>query len=123
MPYTDLTTKNFNETIDNNEIVMIDFWAEWCGPCKKFAPIFEKAADNNTDISFAKVNTEEQQAIAKYYGVYSVPTVIVIRDGIIVINQEGMLSEAALDDLIKHVKSIDMDKVREDLDKDEEDDA
>lgn len=123
MAYIDLTTKNFDETLENNEIVIIDFWAEWCGPCKKFAPIFEKVAGNHSDITFAKVNTEEQQSIAKYYGVYAVPTVIVIRDGIIVINQEGMLSESALDDLIKDVKSLDMDKVREDLDKDDEDDT
>ncbi|MEN8304276.1 MAG: thioredoxin [Campylobacterota bacterium] len=119
MSYIDLTTTNFNETMDNKEIVFIDFWAEWCGPCKKFAPIFEKAAASNPDICFTKVNTDEQQAIAKYYAVYSVPTVIGIRDGIIVINQEGMLSEAGMDDLIKHVKSIDMDKVREELESEE----
>ena len=83
MAYTDLTTETFNETLDNNEIVIIDFWAEWCGPCKQFAPIFEKVAEDNPDITFAKVNTEEQQVLATQYGIRSIPTLMVVRDGII----------------------------------------
>ncbi|PHR54230.1 MAG: thioredoxin [Arcobacter sp.] len=122
MAYLDLTTKNFNETLDNNEIVIIDFWAQWCGPCKIFSPIFEKVAENNSDITFAKIDIDDQSVIAKHYGVLSVPTTLIIRDGIIVRNKEGMLPEETLNELIKSAKALDMDKVRADLDKAEEDD-
>ena len=121
MAYMDLTTKNFDETLDDNEIVIIDFWAEWCGPCKQFAPIFEKVAENNPDITFAKVNTEEQQALADRYGIRSIPTLMVVRDGIILLNQGGMLPEEAFGKLIDHVKGLDMDQVREEMAKDEDD--
>ena len=123
MAYINLTAKNFSETLDTNEIVIIDFWAEWCGPCKQFAPIFEKVAENNPDIVFAKVNTEEQQAVADQYGIRSIPTLMVSRDGIILLNQAGMLPEEAFAKLIAHVKGLDMDKVREEMaQKEDEDD-
>ncbi len=121
MAYVDLTTKNFNETLDNNEIVIIDFWAPWCGPCIQFAPIFEKVSENYPDVVFAKLNTEEQQAISAQYGIQSIPTIMVVRDGIILLNQAGSLPEEAFGKLINHVKGLDMDKIREEIAKDEED--
>ena len=121
MAYIDLTTKNFNETLDNNEIVIIDFWAPWCGPCIQFGPIFEKVSDQFPDVIFAKVNTEEQQAIGTQYGITSIPTIMVVRDGIILLNQAGALPEDAFDKLISHVKGLDMDQIREEMAKDEED--
>lgn len=120
MAYTDLTTQNFNETLDDKNIVIIDFWAEWCGPCKQFAPIFEKVAAKNPDITFGKVNTEEQKAIASQYDVFSIPTLVVIRDGIVLLNQAGMLPEETFDKLITHVKGLDMDAVRKEMDEEDE---
>ena len=97
MATKDLTTKDFNETLDNDEIVIIDFWAEWCGPCRQFAPIFEKVAEENPDVTFAKVNIDEQPSIANEFGIHSVPSIMVSRDGIILLNQAGMLPEEAFD--------------------------
>lgn len=122
MAYIKLTTKDFNETLDKNVIVIIDFWAEWCGPCKQFAPIFERAAENYPDVTFAKVNTEAQQALADQYGIRSIPTIMVVRDGIILLNQGGSLSEEAFPKLIDHVKRLDMDQVREEIANNKEDD-
>ena len=122
MACVDLTRQNFNETLDNNEIVIVDFWAPWCGPCIQFAPIFEKVSQEYPDVVFAKVNTEEQQTLGTQYGVHSIPTIMVVRDGIILLNQAGSLPADAFDKLITHVKALDMDSVRAEMAKDEEDD-
>lgn len=122
MACIDLTTKNFNETLDSNEIVIVDFWAPWCGPCIQFAPTFEKVSNEFPDVVFAKVNTEEQQALGAQYGVHSIPTIMVVRDGIILLNQAGMLPEDAFGKLIDHVKGLDMDEIRAEMAQDEEDD-
>lgn len=115
MAYIDLTTQNFNEVLDTHEIVIIDFWAEWCGPCRQFAPIFEEASEKFPDVTFAKVNTEEQQAIAAQYGIQSIPTVMASRDGIILMNQAGTLPPEAFGQLINQIKALDMDKIREEI--------
>ncbi|CAA6824017.1 MAG: Thioredoxin [uncultured Sulfurovum sp.] len=118
----DLTTKDFNETLDKEGIVIIDFWAEWCGPCKQFAPIFDRAAEKYPDVTFGKVNIDEQKAIATQYGVHSVPTILVSRDGIILLNQGGSLPEEAFPQLIDHVKALDMDEIRAEIAKEDEED-
>jgi thioredoxin len=112
MATVNLTLDNLKDTIENNEIVFIDFWAEWCGPCKMFAPVFEKAAEANPDIVFAKCNTEEQQQLAMEFQVNSIPTLAIFRDNIMLFKQPGALPGNALDDLIKQVKELDMDDVR-----------
>ena len=115
MALENLTAENFNEKIGENSIAIIDFWAPWCGPCRSFAPIFEKVAEENPDILFGKVNTEEEQAIAGEFQIRSIPTVMVIKEGIIVFNQAGMLPEEALKDIIKQVRELDMDMVRAEI--------
>lgn len=110
-----LNAENLNATIDNHSIVLMDFWAEWCGPCRMFGPIFEKAAEKNPDITFAKCNTEEAQDVAASFGVSSIPTLAVFRDQILVYKQAGALPAPALDDLIKQVRALDMDQVRKEI--------
>jgi len=115
MAYINLTTENFTETIETNETVIIDFWAQWCGPCQQFGPIFEKVAENNPDIKFAKVNTEEQKELAGQFGIQSIPTLAIIKEGVLVLNQAGMLPEESLNDVIRQAKELDMAKVHEEL--------
>jgi thioredoxin 1 len=109
------TKENFSEIIENNDIVLIDFWASWCGPCKAFAPIFEQAAKDNPDITFVKVNTEEQQELAGYFQIRSIPTLMAFREKIIVFSQPGMLPESAVKQLISQLKELDMEKVRQEI--------
>ncbi len=107
-----LTQANLEETLSRNDIVVLDFWAGWCGPCRMFAPTFEKVAAKNPAIVFGKVDTEAEPALAAAFDIRSIPTLMVFRQGIIVFMQAGMLSEPALDDLLSQVKALDMDQVR-----------
>jgi thioredoxin len=109
------TKENFSEVIENNDIVLVDFWAPWCGPCKSFGPIFEAAAEANPDITFVKINTEEQQELAGYFQIRSIPTLMAFREKIIVFAQPGVLPASAIEQLISQLKELDMDKVREEI--------
>ena len=119
MATTELTSENFNDTIHNNNIVIIDFWAEWCGPCKSFAPTFEASSENHTDVIFAKVNTEEQTELAQACQIRSIPTLMLFREQILLFNQAGALAPSQLEDILGKVKELDMDQVRASLDKEE----
>jgi thioredoxin 1 len=107
-----LTKDTYETTIRENDIVLIDFWAAWCGPCRMFAPIFDEAAAENPDLVFAKVDTEAEQELASTLGIMSIPTLAIFREGIPVFAQPGALPRAALDDLIAQVRALDMDEVR-----------
>ncbi|MDD5250170.1 MAG: thioredoxin [Rhodocyclaceae bacterium] len=110
-----LTTDNFKETISGNDIVIIDFWAGWCGPCKSFAPTFEAESEKHADIVFAKVNTEEQQELAAAFNIRSIPTLMVFREQIILYSEAGALPPAALGQLVEQVRGLDMEAVRKDI--------
>lgn len=119
MATVELTQDNFNQTVEDNDIVLLDFWAEWCGPCKTFGPIFEKVSEQHEDVTFGKIDTDEQQALGAAFEVRSIPTIMAIRDGVMVFKQAGVLPEAALEDLIKQVKDLDMDDVKKEIEEHE----
>jgi thioredoxin 1 len=108
-----LTNDTFDETVASGSIVLVDFWASWCGPCRMFAPVFEQASDEHPDIVFAKVDTEAERELAGRFGIMSIPTLMAYRDQILLYAQPGALPKAALDDLISQVRALDMDKVRQ----------
>ncbi|MFZ4179589.1 thioredoxin [Streptomyces sp. SudanB66_2053] len=108
----ELTKENFDQTVTDNEFVLIDFWAEWCGPCKQFAPVYEKAAEDNPDLVFGKVDTEAQPELAAAFGIQSIPTLMIVRDQVAVFAQPGALPQAALTDVIGQARQLDMDQVR-----------
>lgn len=107
-----LTTARFDETVGGNDIVVVDFWAPWCGPCKSFAPVFEAVATENPDVKFVKVNTDEEGALAGHFGIRSIPTLMIFRDQVIVFQQPGALPKGAVDDVLRQVRGLDMVEVK-----------
>ncbi|ADC62353.1 MULTISPECIES: thioredoxin [Allochromatium] len=112
MAVVELDTANFEQTIQNNAFVIVDFWAPWCGPCRSFAPVYEKVSEDFPDIVFAKLNTEEHQAIAGHFQIRSIPTLMIFRDQIIIFSQAGALPEGSFRDLLTKAGELDMDDVR-----------
>ena len=108
MATTELTAQAFEKTVADNDIVLVDFWAEWCGPCRQFAPTYEKASAAHTDIGFAKVDTEAEQGLARAANITSIPTLMAFREGVLVFSQPGALPPAKLDELIGAVRDLDM---------------
>jgi thioredoxin 1 len=115
MSTVDLTLADFESTVTAEGITLVDFWASWCGPCRAFAPVFEAAAEEHPDITFAKVDTEAEQELAGGLKIQSIPTLMIFRDGILMFAQPGALPKATLDDLIGQVQALDMDEVRKEL--------
>lgn len=112
MSTVDLTSQTLDDTLDSEGITLIDWWAEWCGPCKQFAPVYEQASEKHTDITFAKIDTEAEGQLSQAVGISSIPTLMAFRDGVMVFQQAGALPAPALDQLIEAVRDLDMDEVR-----------
>lgn len=119
MATVDLNKDNFAQTVNENDIVLVDFWAEWCGPCKFFAPIYEEVSKEHEDVVFAKVDTEAHQELAAAFQISSIPTIMAFRDDIIVFSQAGALQKEQLGELIQAVRDLDMDDVRKQVEQEQ----
>jgi thioredoxin 1 len=112
MATLELTEQTFADTVGGNGIVLVDFWASWCGPCRTFAPVYENVSEDNPDIVFAKVDTEAEQGLAGYFQISSIPTLMAIRDGVVLYSQAGALPQPALENLVQAIRDVDMEDVR-----------
>jgi len=115
MATVEITGENFKDTVEKGGIVLLDFWAEWCGPCRAFAPVFEKASDTHADVVFGKVDTEAQQELAGAAGISAIPTLMLFRDGVLLFRESGALPPAALEELVGQARKLDMDEVRKEI--------
>ena len=112
MATVELTQENFNEVVGKDGLILVDFWAEWCGPCKMFGPVFEKSSETHGDITFGKVDTEAQVELAQAFQIRSIPTLMAVRDGVVLYSQAGALPAASLEDLIGQLRAVDMEEVK-----------